>query len=96
MTCKVVVPTPVKQIRRVFDDNFEIILLFLQKHICCGYSLELPRRGNSNEYPHHMFLWRTIENYPLIIIKYPPYLFQGYMFCSLENLKHMPFTIYFS
>ena len=32
-------------------------------------------RGNSNEYPQHMFLWRTIENYSLIIIKYPPYLF---------------------
>ena len=29
----------------------------------------------SNEYPQHMFLWRIIENYPLIIIKYPPYLF---------------------
>ena len=27
------------------------------------------------EYPQHMFLWRTDENYPLIIIKYPPYLF---------------------
>ena len=33
------------------------------------------RRGDSNEYPEHMFLWRTDENYPSIIIKYPPYLF---------------------
>ena len=24
--------------------------------------------------PHHMFLWRTVENYPFII-KYTPYLF---------------------
>ena len=32
-------------------------------------------RGDSNEYPQHMFLWETTENYPLIIIKYPPYLF---------------------
>ena len=23
----------------------------------------------------HMFLWRIEENYPIIIIKYPPYLF---------------------
>ena len=23
----------------------------------------------------HMFLWRTVQNYPLIITKYPPYLF---------------------
>ena len=34
-----------------------------------------PRRGDSNEYPQHMFLWRNKENYPSIIIKYPPYLF---------------------
>ena len=31
--------------------------------------------SDSNEYPQHMFLWRTIENYLLIITKYPPYLF---------------------
>ena len=42
---------------------------------CCGYSLELPQRGGSNEYPQHMFLWRNKQNYPLIITKYPPYLF---------------------
>ena len=29
----------------------------------------------SNEYPQHMFLWRNKQNYPSIIIKYPPYLF---------------------
>ena len=27
-----------------------------------------------NGYPQHMFLWRTDENYPSTIIKYPPYL----------------------
>ena len=32
--------------------------LFLQDNICCGYSLEVPRQGTSNEYPQHMFLWR--------------------------------------
>ena len=32
-------------------------------------SLESPCRGDSNEYPQHMFLWRTDENYPSIIIK---------------------------
>ena len=25
---------------------------------------------------HIMFLWTTVRNYPSIIIKYPPYLFQ--------------------
>ena len=33
-----------------------------------------PRRDDSNEYPQHMFLWRTDKNYPSVIIKYPPYL----------------------
>ena len=38
-------------------------------------------RIDSNEYPQHMFLYDPQhmflydENYPLIIIKYPPYLF---------------------
>ena len=32
-----------------------IIFLFLLKNIDCGYSLEPPRRGGSNEYPHFMF-----------------------------------------
>ena len=32
-----------------------ISFLFLNKNICCGYSLEAPRRGASNEYPQHMF-----------------------------------------
>ena len=50
-------------------------MLFLDRNICCGYSLESPRRGDSNEYPQHMFLWRTIKSCSLIIIRYPPYLF---------------------
>ena len=29
-------------------------LLVLHKIICCGYSLELPRQGDSNEYQQHM------------------------------------------
>ena len=35
--------------------------LFLHKNICCGYSLEAPHRGTSNEYPH-IFLWRNKKN----------------------------------
>ena len=42
----------------------------LHKNICCGYSLETPHRGTSNEYPQHMFLWRNKKNYPRIITKY--------------------------
>ena len=39
----------------IFDDNQGIILL-IHKNLCCGCSLELPRRGDSNEHPHHWFL----------------------------------------
>ena len=28
--------------------------LFFHGNICCGYSLDLPHSGTSNEYPHHM------------------------------------------
>ena len=27
----------------------------LDENICCGYSLEVPQQGASNEYPQHMF-----------------------------------------
>ena len=32
------------------------------QNIDCGYSLELPRRGGSNEYPQSMFLSRKKKN----------------------------------
>ena len=45
-------------------ENFQIIILifflFLLKNIDCGYSLEPPRRGGSNEYPQSMF-WAEIR-----------------------------------
>ena len=39
-----------------------IFLIFLLKNIDCGYSLEPPRRGGSNEYPQSMFLSRNKKN----------------------------------
>ena len=33
------------------DDGDDDIFLFLQENICCGYSLEVPQQGASNEYP---------------------------------------------
>ena len=33
------------------------------KNIDCGYSLERPRRGGSNEYPQSMFLSKKYEKY---------------------------------
>ena len=47
----------------------KLVLLFLHKSRCCGFSLEAPCRGASNECPH-VFLWRTEDNYPRIIKKY--------------------------
>ena len=41
-----------------------IIFLFLLKIIDCGYSLEPPLRGGSNEYPQSMFwteIWKISE-----------------------------------
>ena len=48
------------------NENFQIIF-FLYLHIStqnidCGYSLEPPRRGGSNEYPQSMFLSRNRKN----------------------------------
>ena len=34
--------------------NFDFFLIFA-KNIDCGYTLEPPRRGGSNEYPQSMF-----------------------------------------
>ena len=35
----------------------DIFFLFLSENICCGYSLEAPHRGASDEYPQHMFFF---------------------------------------
>ena len=42
-----------------FNRKVLIFFLFLHENICCGYSLEVPQRGTSNEYPQHMFSWRN-------------------------------------
>ena len=39
-----------------------IFFKFLLKNIDCGYSLEPPRRGGSNEYPQSTFLSRNKKN----------------------------------
>ena len=43
--------------------NFQIKTpIFFLFHIDCGYSLEPPRRGGSNEYPQSMFLSKNKKN----------------------------------
>ena len=46
-----------------------VLFLFLYKNIGCGYSLEAPRRGASNEYPQHMFLWRNKKSINIFQLK---------------------------
>ena len=40
---------------------FDIFLIFAQK-IDCGFTLEPPRRGGSNEYPQSMFWGKNKKN----------------------------------
>ena len=48
------------------NENFQIkksdIFHISAQNIDCGYSLELPRQGGSNEYPQSMFLSRNKKN----------------------------------
>ena len=50
------------QVNRIFRRLF---LLFLHQDISCGYSLELPPWGNSNEYQQDMF-W--CKNYSKLLL----------------------------
>ena len=51
-----------------------IFFLFLDEYICCGYSLEVPHRGASNEYPQHMFSLRNKNVISIFRMKKAPYL----------------------
>ena len=45
-----------------FSDKNSDIFHSSAQNIDCEYSLELPHRGNSNEYPQFMFLSRNKKN----------------------------------
>ena len=62
-----------------------ISFLFLHENICCGYLLEVPQRGASNEYPQHMFSWRNKKN-----IMWIPHLICSYGFMK----KYIPKKTY--
>ena len=51
-----------------------IFFLFFIENICCGYSLEAPRRCVSNEYPQYMFFRRNKENIKTFWLQKVPYL----------------------
>ena len=48
-----------QKIENFQSKNSDIFQTFAQ-NIDCGYSLELPQRGSSNEYPQSMF-WANIR-----------------------------------
>ena len=52
--------------RKFSDKNTDFFHISAQ-NIDCGYSLEPPRRGGSNEYPQSIFLSRNKKNnvYPV-------------------------------
>ena len=52
-------PTKNENFQRKISDIFHISA----QNKDCGYSLEPPRRGGSNEYPQSMFLSRNKKNY---------------------------------
>ena len=43
--------------------NCDFFFLIFAQNIDCGYSLEPPRRGGSNEYTQSMFSTRNKKNY---------------------------------
>ena len=69
-----------------------IIFLFSAQNIDCGYSLEPPQRGGSNEYPQSMFLSRNMkniriflsENFHFLVVKFSVYLNRRvFVMCTL-------------
>ena len=51
----------VVKIEKFQKKGFDIFLIFAQ-NIDCGYTLEPPRRGGSNEYPQSMFWSKNKKN----------------------------------
>ena len=62
--------------------GYTLFFLFLLENIDCGYSLEPPRRGGSNEYPQSIFEQKYIkkyqsflsENFQFLVVKVSIYL----------------------
>ena len=51
-----------------------VFLILAGSYICCGYSLEVPQRGTSYEYPQHTFSYRNKKNIGTFQMKKVPYL----------------------
>ena len=76
-------------------------VLIRSASLCCGYLLEAPRRGASNEYPQYMYSSRNKKNfsgYPLLSVAMKIETYSKYLMlvksiktppqrCSTTNLK---------
>ena len=66
--------------------SFYIFLIQFAENIDCGYTLEPPRRGGSNEYPQFMFWSKNKKN------RYTPFCYikvgcKGDMFSKCQTKK---------
>ena len=72
---------------------------------CCGYSLEAPHRGASNEYPQHMFSWRNKKSIYLMLALIQSYtlvkngsLCSSYICkcddCQCTHIYHLSSSVY--
>ena len=62
---------PYLQIQNFFNQKLLIFFLFLNENICCGYSLEVPWLGSSNEYHSICFcqeIRKIFSQYPLLSV----------------------------
>ena len=59
-----------------------IIFLISAQNIDCGYSLEPPRRGGSNEYPQSMFWAEILKISDIFLWKFS--FFDGKIFCTFK------------
>ena len=74
------------------------IFLISAQNIDCGYSLEPPRRGGSNEYPQSMFwaeIWKISvfffsENVQFLVVKFAIYL-NGRVFVMMNHSEDRSF-----
>ena len=86
-------------------DNFQLkkinIFLVFAQNIDCGYALEPPRRGGSNEYPQSMF-WSKIRKIglplhtPVLLYKsgvQGGYTLHGHVFLMLLRLAHAALSL---
>ena len=78
VSCKIVMYR--FKIALVINKNVRNAFLYVLT-ICCGCVLESPHRGDSNTYPQHMILWRTVENYSVLSFCSQPQIFPIFTIC---------------